>query len=82
MENNSLLKKYIKFYFNVDVKLLSTINTGNNINLILEVENKDNFLNYFKKIEQYNILNNFNVSNNSIKFNISLPKEKYIKLLM
>lgn len=82
MINNFLLKRYIKFYFNEDIKVLSTINTGNNINLLLEVENKDNFLNYFKKIEQYNILNNFNICNNSIKFNISLPKEKYTKLLM
>jgi len=81
MINNFLLKRYIKFYFNVDVKLLSVV-VNNSINLELEFTMNNNFTSYFKLIEQYNILNNFNICNNSIKFNISLPKEKYIKLLM
>ena len=81
MENNSLLKKYIKFYFNVDVKLLSVV-VNNSINLELEFTMNNNFTSYFKLIEQYNILTSFNIISNSIKFNVSLPKDKYIKLII
>jgi hypothetical protein len=80
MENNSLLKKYIKFYFNVDVKLLSVV-VNNSINLELEFTMNNNFTSYFKLIEKYNILTSFAIINNVIKFNISLPKEKYFKLI-
>jgi len=81
MLNNSLLKKYIKFYFNVDVKLLSVV-VNNSINLELEFTMNNNFTSYFKLIEQYNILTSFNIISNSIKFNVSLPKDKYIKLII
>ena len=81
MLNNSLLKKYIKFYFNVDVKLLSVV-VNNSINLELEFTMNNNFTSYFKLIEQYNILTSFNILSNSIKFNVSLPKDKYIKLII
>ena len=81
MENNSLLKKYIKFYFNVDVKLLSVV-VNNSINLELEFTMNNNFTSYFKLIEKYNILTSFVIINNVIKFNISLPKEKYSKLII
>jgi hypothetical protein len=81
MLNNSLLKKYIKFYFNVDVKLLSVV-VNNSINLELEFTMNNNFTSYFKLIEQYNILTSFNIIRNTIKFNVSLPKDKYIKLII